>query len=924
MTSAQNSTAQTSTTAPALGTKDASSNAFPGTIVPEASTNKILLELLGSAQNLPKVSRGNIGSIHLTLKQLQNTTQSLRHKEAKDNNYTKAHYLLSGSGINAADFEDDLKYLPTLEQEGPRPLASEAAFSQQETLSDIEKVILAKKDESILNAIEMSLASATKDFDLFINQNISIDWKVRKDNLRKSLGMPVKKRISAEDLDKSFAWNKNMTGTNRLLSPLASSKPSVALTRQVTRDKFESMAKVVYGLNEARLHQKAFPLCLSLEELSKTNTDTRSRQMSGIWKILADLCSEKFAHVTQEQSFYGQYNKPHMEASFKRQLLNVSKASLEEQLFHYVEEVYVKNNSESSDAQPATNVNKVVYFIQKIITKNDTTNSTLNTASFNGVLIWALLFYLMRCGLYEDALQLANSNKEVFEKFDKNLPIYLSHYVKSGCIGLPSDLQQRIQADYNQHYQFYNEDAKDFDAYKYAVYKIIGKCDLARKTLPSSLNLSVEDWLWFHLLIINDTLSHSALLYENYTIENLQNKVLSLGSSRFNASSNHPMYARTLVMLGLYELAVQYVYENVSECDAVHLAISLAYYGLLKTTSSKTDDLIITVGQESHAVNFSRLLGSYTRTFKISDPKVAAQYLILVCLSDGGKNAEETKKCHEALRELILVLREYGLLLGEVNPDSGDKIPGMLEKQRALFNLEDISSYYSKIVESTAQVCEEESRILDALRLYQLCQDYNTVVALINRYLSEILSMSELDKSLLDIGQQHSGAADSPQTSFIIESKRIVESFKSNSFISQKVTAKEREVNKFLLAVVSIRQSFVHKAWQETLDKVKELAVVPLVEDGDFIVVRNAAESVKSYDATMVKVIPSLLIIVLMCISQLNRDITSKKYGFGEQERQHLDALRNMAKNCMVYAGMIQYRMPRETYSLLVNIESQL
>ncbi|GEQ68548.1 hypothetical protein JCM33374_g2216 [Metschnikowia sp. JCM 33374] len=869
---------------------------LPAQITPDASSNRILKDLLDSAHNLPKLKHGNIAPINLTLSELRKETQELRKHEKFNGNHTKAHYLLSGSGVNAADFEHDLNALPSVQTsesgvEIPSRNSVRGRSSGAEG-EDIENYLIAKKDETILSAIEQSLASASRDFDKFINSSISIDWKVRKDNLKKQLGIPVRTKISNEDLAKSFSWNKSLPGTSRILTPLVASKKPSGSTKQVSRDKFESNA--------------------SCCDLCKSNADSKSKQMGEIWRILADLCNEKFAKVNQEQLFYDAYQKPATQKSIKKTIVNNSKTTLEVQFFSYMDEIYTKDDKKPLEFQPATNINKVAYFIDKVITKNNDSKLMAKTLNYNGVPIWALVFYLMRSGLYTEAVDLTKANAEAFNKFDKNFPVYLSHFVKSGGFSLPSELQERISSDYNQTFQFIDEDAASFDPYKYAVYKIIGKCDLVKKNLPSALNLSIEDWLWFHLSILNEfgSAATSDLLYENYTLENLQKKVVSSGPARFNASSNHPVYAKTLVMLGLYELAVQYVYENINECDAVHLAISLSYYGLLRSAKTNTDDLIAIDSNGGFQINFSRLLGSYTRTFKISDPKVAAQYLILICISDGGHNAEETSKCHEALRELISISREFGLLLGDLTPDTGDKTPGILERQRALINLPDIKTF-------------------DALRLYQLCQEYDTVVSLLNKFLSEILSMTELDKSLLSGSTYRTPdgeiqATETSENNLILLSRKLKEVFERNSFITEKISPKEREINDYLLPIVDIRESFVKKDWRGALDGVKALGLVPIVDNDDFIEIRRAADSLNGYDVKLVKVIPSVLTIVMTSISQINYIAMTKKFGIGGQERVELDKLKTVAKNCMVYAGMIQYRMPRETYSLLVNLESSL
>ena len=69
-------------------------------------------------------------------------------------------------------------------------------------------------------------------------------------------------------------------------------------------------------------------------------------------------------------------------------------------------------------------------------------------------------------------------------------------------------------------------------------------------------------------------------------------------------------------MVGLYELAVEYAFDLINECDAVHLAIGLCYYGLLKVSSfNNKDELIFINSSNEYEINFSRLLGSYTRFF---------------------------------------------------------------------------------------------------------------------------------------------------------------------------------------------------------------------------------------------------------------------------------------------------------------------
>lgn len=929
-------------------------------INPEGSSDKVLKDLLESASNLPRLENRNLGSIHLPLNELRNRTLLLAKKEKTTDGFTQAHYLLSGSGINAGDIGLGLKNLrvpsPSLEQrkqhqqeqqqqqqqhqhitqdsklQASRPDESQLQRAQPDSslsgAHDIEGYLNAKKDENILNAIELSLVAASRDFDNFITKNISIDWKVRKDHLKKSLGISVKTKITPEELSRSFTWNQTLPGNYRILAPLKTKAAATSGIRQLTREKFESHAKVVYLLNEARLRKDPFPIALSFEELNKSNLDLKSKMMAEAWKVVASMANEKFAKIDQEQAFYDEYVDSAGNSALKKRIVMNSKACLESQFFEYVDESYTKDDQKAPEHSIPNNINKVSHFIAKVIPKNVDSDYLKRTLQVNGVPIWALVYYLMRSGLYSEVVQLTDTRRELFEKFDRNFPIYMSSYVKNDCCGLPSDLQERISSDFNQTFQFLDEKSPSFDPYKYAVYKMIGKCDLAKKTLPSAVNLSMEDWLWFHLSLINEFNfdASSSLIFENYRLENLQKKVLSIGPTRFDASYNNPLYLKTLIMLGLYELAVKFAYETINECDAVHLAIGLCYYGLLRVSSLANDELLTVNSADKHEINFSRLLGSYTRTFKISDPKVAVQYLILISMAKGGKSPEETTKCHEALRELILVSREFTLLLGELNDVTGEKLSGILEKQRALINLADLMKFQRTIIDVSASRCEEEGRVFDALLLYQLSQDYDVVVRLINQFVGETLSMSELDKPLLSGATYVTPAGvekaeESTENNFILLSKHIMSTFNNNSAILDKISPAAKKVNDVLLLVVDIREDFAAKNWSAALTGLQKLLFFSALQSDDFVEVRNAAESLANYDVSLVRVIPSLLVMVMTSVAQLTHSVKSKRYGSLGSEKDELANLRKIAKNCMVYVGLVQYRMPRETYSLLVNLE---
>lgn len=893
--------------------------------------SKLLKDLIQQASNLPKPQNADLGLINLTLGELQ---KQLQPQKTHDN-FTKAHYLLARLGINAETIENELAAIDEIQKQGHQPkFGTRAAPVTGGTLLGPTAW---KKDENILATIEQLLTTALRDFDAFISANILIDWKTRRKQLRQLIGLEAPSATDSTNTNEPvLLWNHRIPGNYPMLAPLHTSE--LPLLQAMLRAKFEKHAAIVYELNEARLLDRAYPFAARLGNLNKVENDLKAKQMTDAWNILSSFVNEHDAKRSQGGVFFDGYQGLATHApqpKFVNQVIANSSKCLETEFWHYVEEVYVKETDKPKEYSGGTERDKVRYLINKVlpVTEPDALDKTLIV---NGVPVWALIFYMMRAGLYQETLQLVTEHQGKFNKFDRNFPIYFRKFVESDTHSLPTEIYKKVHQEFAQQFQFVLNDIEagnntpGFDPFKYAVYKIVGKCDLGNRALPHALNLLIEDWLWFHLNLVNEGApTDLALVFDNYTLANLQQTIVGFGPSKFLTLLNYPLYLKALMLAGLYELAVQYTYEHVNECDAVHLAIGLNYYGVLRVsgvTVGASDQL---VGHHGHytTINFSRLMGSFVRTFKISDPKVASQYLILAAMSCGGNNRDETSKCHEALRELILVLREFGMLLGQLNESTGAKTPGLLEIQRSLINLDDLKEFNHVITGVAANQCMEQGRTFDALYLYQLAEEYDTVVVIVNKLVAEILALTDLDKPVVKYGNYALGlntdnAHDTPNNNIILFAQQARTVYRANPPILAKITQEHRNTNDTLSEIIHIRDLFVAKDWRAVLHEIEQLQIIPIGPRDDLAKIRQQLALVQSdaMDDQLKRVIPLLLVMTMTLILQLNYNALTK----WNPDTDVTARLRVMAKNCMIYAGMVQYRMPRETYSQLVNLEALL
>lgn len=922
-----------------------------GTTAPGSIFN----DLLESSKNLPSTS-SELGSIQLSLNEINRRTRELRNVRYKDSrqpedqfsikrnkndqlqqqkpivDHTKAHYLLANSGVVFDDIDSSLKFLQNGDANKLRRTqtneqqVSRAPLQQGSGPTEIDSYLRIKKEENILSSIESLLSNAAKDFDSFVNSNLNLDWNQRKNTIRENFGILVNNKtpsnLSQTGLNggmsmdfvsetlKRHAVNPEIPvwGNNslRILNDNNNNESKLNVNENnLVRGNFETHAKIIYKFNNSR--QSGQPLQLTkefIDLLTKDANNNKNRQMLETWKILDTLNDENQNHLSNKD------------------IVNKSRTHLEKQFLDYVNFLYSKKMDEGLP----TNINKIKSFIDSKLKNTDNSWKIKNLTIANSIPIWALIFYLLRAGLKNEALEVAISNKSSFKKVEQSFLSYFKAYISSRDGTLPMEFSTKLHTEYNQHIK----NSLNGDPFRLAVYKIIGRCDLTRKNI-SSVTLNVEDWLWVHFMLMKDDISEDDPIYERYTFTDFQNIVTSYGPARF---TNH--YLQVLVLSGLYELAIAYVY-SINEMDAVHLAIGMASLNLLKFPSIKTiinknnsngnaanslnqlDGGSVSIGERFLSVNaqnereidFIRIISNYIKSFKFSDPRIATEYIILIGLSTEKQN-EQVQLCHEALRELVLDTKEFSILLGQISRD-GTRIPGVIEERSPLLHLRDENEFLRVITEQAARKADEDGRVHDSLLLYQLSEEYDIVLTIVNNLLGDLLSNADLTQPLLQL-------SDNSETNPILLARKLISTYVDNLEISKKISNKSTDTCLFLLKMVDIRELFNGKQWQQTLTEIKTLNILPFADE---LSAREKAQEFTTLNSNLIKCVPNLLIITMTCISKLVTGLNKSEYQSMEKAQQ-INSLKNIAKNCMIYAGVIQYKMPRETFSTLINLDVTL
>ena len=229
------------------------------------------------------------------------------------------------------------------------------------------------------------------------------------------------------------------------------------------------------------------------------------------------------------------------------------------------------------------------------------------------------------------------------------------------------------------------------------------------------------------------------------------------------------------------------------------------------------------------------MIGFYTRDFRAADVIAATDYMVLICLNadlPGELGRAQAAVCHEALRELVLETREFAALLGDMYTD-GTRARGAIERRERLLGLPDRPGFLREVTQQAASVADTNGRATDAVLLYHLAEEYNSVMVVANRAMSDNLAVDPgvEPKALEPLrprpaapDRQRSGAADAlpPGSSLslagvdnpFVLGKHFSELYFEHAQYATRVEEMQRFTTVFLLHLWDIRRAYSEKRWE--------------------------------------------------------------------------------------------------------------
>jgi nuclear pore complex protein Nup93 len=740
---------------------------------------------------------GDFPQLQLGLGDLRERIKRLASSKSGHGVDGKAHYLLAASGVDPGAAVRDLSQFTTISSRTDRPQSQEVADT------DIEGYLANVQTQTTLSMISDSLARSVRDFDAFLEDNVTMEWDAQRKRIYQHFGIKPRENAVGGRLDfaesasesqgafgrsrrskaASLAGSRTPSKTLRestfgkfngqksvigAAGPLAAgNQPLFAdveksmdangilapgLSDRFQREKQSRLAEKVQNLNDARLQKRCYPILHEFSGVVRLSPETHTEKLVSAYGALIEITQEKFEVellsdplAVKERHFAEGYLEETSSAKnrdVKKKVLRGSTAFLEKQFFEKVEANVAKAPREANLGGIPTALSKMKAYVRLKAARRDLAPDNLDLVMLNDDYVWPLVYYLLRSGHVREAAEYVSENNFAFRNIDRNFISYITSYANSSDRTLSRDMQNRINGEYNQRSRVAPENS--VDPYKMACYKVIGRCEIDNRTLPG-VHMEMEDHMWLQFVLAREVQSTQAFANEVYTLTNIQRDIKEIGSRHFTKSkdTDFATYFLLLIIGGLFEEAIAYLL-HFSHTDAVHVAIALDFYGLLRVSdpNAAEDDFLSHTTTELAKLDFGRMVGYYTRDFRAANVVAAVDYLCLICLNQdlpGQSGSKQVALCHEALRELVLESREFALLLGDLTQD-GQRINGAIEERKKLIALGGTDDFMRIITLQAASVADDNGRTTDAVLLYHLAEEYDNVLVIMTRALSEAVN----------------------------------------------------------------------------------------------------------------------------------------------------------------------------------------
>ncbi|CAH0475707.1 unnamed protein product [Peronospora belbahrii] len=519
--------------------------------------------------------------------------------------------------------------------------------------------------------------------------------------------------------------------------------------------------------------------------------------------------------------------------------------------------------------------------------------------------IWAIIYYSLRCGGDQEAVDLAKSVSSGDDSpIDADILCALRYRAQQKAL-----YADRSASPLNAFMkQFPAEFERLTDRYHRLVSSSIDAVSVVNPFERCVVNLlcygnvnaneqrimtTIEDYLWQRLCFIQRVAATRSTPDSAYTIAKLSQSIQRFGPTHFESGVQPGgsyfsafLYFEILLITQDFEKAIKYLASRGFLLEAVHFALTLNHYGLLECTS-------FSMGEEDETtVDLVRLVRQYIHGFQRANAAEAADYV--ACISD-----MTAKK--ELLAELLLDTRKFDVLAGFTNNTDGSRTRGLYDHLLR----DEPEDEVKELILTAARKAEARGRPHDAFALLKSAGDIEGAIVLLNSQLSSTLSATRPERE-----------------EWFCEAREFAEKWMRFPWVQTIANRYARTAAiafQTLLNISIFLEIFEKQQYEDAIAFVDELEVVPTQNSSNLSL---CVDRFLAFDETVRQNFHILLIGYMEC---LVRDADRLKTQLsGDIRRTGVAALREKAELVVTFAGMIKFRLPTGTNERLNRMESMI
>ncbi|KAE8296621.1 Nuclear pore complex protein Nup93 93 kDa nucleoporin Dead eye protein Nucleoporin Nup93 [Larimichthys crocea] len=604
-----------------------------------------------AVSELPHVER-NLQEIQQAGERLRSRTLTRTTQDAAD---VKASILLGSRGLDIFHISQRLE-----------SLSAATTFEPLEPVkdTDIQGFLKNERDNALLSAIEESRRRTFLLAEEYHRESMLVQWEqVKQRVLHTLLGAGEDALDFSQDVEPSFVSEVTAPGRSALDSV------EVAYGRQI----YIFNEKIVNGHIQPNLGDLCASVAESLDDKNVSDMWLMVKQMTDVLLVPAKDTLKSRTSVE-------------MQMAFVRQALNF----LENSYKNYTM-VTVFGNLHQAQLGGVPGTYQLVRSFLNI--KLPGPLPGMQDGEIEGHPVWAVIYYCLRCGDLNAAMQVVNRVQHQLGDFKT----WFQEYMNSPDRRLSPTSENKLRLHYRRVLR------NSADPYKRAVYCLIGKCDISDN--HGEVADKTEDYLWLKLNQVCFDDDGSSSPQDRLTLPQLQKQLLEdYGESHFSASQQPFLYFQLRLLLKSSGQSAQLLSQEPGDPPMVR------------------------------RLNFIRLLMLYTRKFESTDPREALQYFYFLRNEKDSQGENMFMRC---VSELVIESREFDMLLGRLEKD-GSRKPGVIDKFAG-----DTRAIISKLAKNPDKVLELMNRLLSPV-IAQISAPQsnkerlkNTAVAIAERYRSQ-------------------------------------------------------------------------------------------------------------------------------------------------------------------------------------------